>query len=183
MTSTEASTTDAATAGAETERVHDPVHRVSYAFRRDGENLWVDTWMEPGAHLPEHFHPTLTENWAAVDGVVRVKLDGNWRDLTPADGPVAVRPNMRHELKNPSDRTVHTRAEVIPAGNLQEFLIESARAAQDGLYNARNLPTGWRGATWIAQFALRFRHETVMTSPPPALQRVVLPVVARLARR
>jgi hypothetical protein len=37
-----------------------------------------------------------------------------------------------------------------------------------------------RGAGWIARFALRFRHETVMCSPPPAVQRVVLPLLARL---
>jgi hypothetical protein len=35
---------------------------------------------------------------------------------------------------------------------------------------------------WIAAFAQRFRDETVMTSPPPAVQRVVLPLMARFAR-
>jgi hypothetical protein len=35
-------------------------------------------------------------------------------------------------------------------------------------------------AGWIARFALRFGHETVMCSPPPAVQRVVLPLLARL---
>jgi hypothetical protein len=70
---------------------------------------------------------------------------------------------------------------VTPAGGLEEFLTESARAAREGLYNARNLPTGFRGATWLAEFALRFRDETVMTSPPPALQRLVLPLLARFA--
>jgi len=74
------------------------------------------------------------------------------------------------------------RTRVTPGGRLEEFLIESARAAREGLYNARNLPTSFRGATWVADFALRFQDETVMTSPPPALQRLVLPLVARLAR-
>jgi hypothetical protein len=75
------------------------------------------------------------------------------------------------------------RTRVTPAGRLEDFLTESARAARDGLYNARNMPTGFRGATWLADFALRFRDETVMTSPPPALQRLLLPPLARLARR
>ena len=70
-----------------------------------------------------------------------------------------------------------------PAGRLEEFLTESARAAREGLYNARNLPTGLRGAAWVSEFALRFRDETVMCSPPPAVQRVLLPVAARLTRR
>ncbi len=75
------------------------------------------------------------------------------------------------------------RTRVTPGGRLEEFLTESARAAREGLYNARNMPTSFRGATWLAEFALRFRDETVMTSPPPALQRIVLPPLARFARR
>jgi quercetin dioxygenase-like cupin family protein len=162
--------------------VHDPIHRASYAFRREGEHLWVYSWLEDGGHLPEHFHPSLEEHWETLEGSVRVKLDGTWRDLVPDDGPLVVARNARHELKNESGREARLRTKVIPAGNLEEFLTESARAAREGLYNARNLPTSWRGATWLAAFALRFRDETVMTSPPPAVQRVVLPLVARFAK-
>ena len=64
-------------------RIHDPIHRVSMSFERDGETLWVTTWLEHGGHLPEHFHPTLDERWEVLDGAARVKLDGRWRD---ADG-------------------------------------------------------------------------------------------------
>lgn len=165
-----------------TEKVHDPVHRSAYAFRRDGENLWVYTWLDDGGHLPEHFHPSLEEHWEVLEGAVGVKLDGSWRDLVPEDGPIPVRPNVRHELKNTSGAQAQLRAEVIPAGNLEHFLTESARAAREGLYNARNMPTSWRGAVWLADLAMRSRDETVMCSPPPAVQRVVLPLVARFAR-
>ncbi len=172
--------TEAATETAE--RVHDPIHHVSYSFEREGENLWVHTRLEDGGHLPEHFHPSLEERWETLEGSVRVKLDGTWRDLVPADGPLVVAPNVRHELKNESGSQARLRTEVLPAGRLEEFLTESARAARDGLYNARNLPTSWRGAVWIAEFAQRFADETVMTSPPPALQRLLLPLLARFAR-
>lgn len=163
--------------------VEDPIHRVSYSFRRDGSDLWVYTWLEHGGHLPEHYHPSLDERWETLEGSARVKLDGTWRDLAPADGPILVARNVRHELKNESGRLARMRTRVTPAGRLEEFLTESARAAREGLYNARNMPTGFRGAAWIAEFALRFRDETVMTSPPPALQRLVLPLLVRFARR
>jgi hypothetical protein len=39
-----------------------------------------------------------------------------------------------------------------------------------------------RAAIWLADFALRFRDETVMSSPPPAVQRLLVRLVARLAR-
>jgi mannose-6-phosphate isomerase-like protein (cupin superfamily) len=162
--------------------VEDPVHRVSYSFRHEGSDLWVYTWLEDGGHLPEHYHPSLEEHWETVEGSARVKLDGTWRDLVPADGPILVARNVRHELGNESGRLATLRTRVTPAGRLEEFLTESARAAREGLYNARNMPTGFRGATWLAEFALRFRDETVMTSPPAALQRLVLPLLARYAR-
>ena len=179
MTQTTDRTIDAHQAS---DKVHDPIHRSSYAFEREGDKLWVYTWLEDGGHLPEHFHPSLEERWETLEGKVRVKLDGTWRDLVPEDRPIVVAPNVRHELKNESGTDARLRTEVIPGGRLEEFLTESARAAREGLYNARNLPTSLRGAGWLARFALRFRDETVMTSPPPAVQRVALPMMAKLAR-
>jgi hypothetical protein len=164
------------------DRIHDPIHRASYSFRRDGGRLWVMTWLDHGGHLPEHFHPSLEEHWEALDGTVKVKLDGAWRDLVPDDGPILVAAGVRHELKNVSGRQAHLRAEVIPGGRLEEFLTESARGAREGLYDRRNMPTSLRGAVWIADLANRFKDETVMCSPPPAVQRVVVPLVARFAR-
>jgi quercetin dioxygenase-like cupin family protein len=165
------------------ERSYDPIHKASMAFEREGEGLWVTTWLEPGGHLPEHFHPTLTETWEVLDGTARVKLDGAWRELTAADGPVLVEPYVRHELRNTSAGTARLRCWVVPPGRLEEFLTESAQAARDGLYNEQNLPTGLRGAAWVSEFALRFRDETVMCSPPPAVQKLLLPLAARLTRR
>jgi len=161
-------------------RIEDPLHGVAYEFARDGDTLRVTSWLDDGGHLPEHFHPTLEEHWEVLDGVVRLKLDGTWRDLQPADGPVVVGRGVRHELRNMSGREAHLRTEVVPAGGLEEFLTEAARAGREGLYDRRGLPRSVRGAGWIARFALRFRHETVMCSPPPAVQRVVLPLLARL---
>jgi quercetin dioxygenase-like cupin family protein len=169
--------------GTASERTHDPIHRVSMAFEHEGDVLWVSTWLDPGGHLPEHFHPTLEERWEVLEGTARVKVDGTWHELAAADGPVLVARGVRHELRNTSSDQARLRTAVTPAGRLEEFLTESARAAREGLYNARNLPTSLRGAAWVSEFALRFRDETVMTSPPPALQRVVLPVAARLTRR
>ena len=164
------------------DRIRDPIHRSSYAFRRDGDSLWVYTWLEDGGHLPEHFHPTLEERWEVLEGLARVKLDGVWLDLVAEDGPLLVPAGVRHELKNDSGRTARMQTEVTPPGRLEEFLTESARGAREGLYNARNLPTSMRGARWIADLAQRFQDETVMCSPPPAVQRAVLPLVTRFAR-
>jgi mannose-6-phosphate isomerase-like protein (cupin superfamily) len=161
--------------------IHDPIHHVAHAFERDGENLWVHCWFEPEAHLPEHFHPTLEERWETVDGTIQLKLDGHWRWLTDQDGPVRVAPGVRHEVRNTGGQPVRARAQVLPAGQLEQFLTDAAQAARDGVFTAGGLPTNLRNAVWIAAFAQSHRHETVMTFPPPAVQRIVLPFLARLA--
>ena len=115
--------------GTITERIHDPIHHVSYSFRREGGSLWVSTWLEDGGHLPEHFHPSLEEHWEVLDGAVRVKLDGAWRDLVPAHGRVLVAPYVRHELANVSGRDVSRRS---PASLAAEDPDQLASATAQG---------------------------------------------------
>ena len=165
------------------QRTSDPLHRVSMSFERDGADLWVTTWLQDRGELPEHYHPTLDEYWEVLEGSACIKVDGRWRTVTPDDGVVDVPRYVRHELKNTSGREARLRTRVTPPGRLEAFLTESAWAAREGLYDERSMPRSWRGALWIAEFAHRFRDETVMTSPPPWLQRIVLPPLAALARR
>ena len=67
-----------------------------------------------------------------VKGTAEVKLDGTWRRLTAADGGVLVEPFARHALRNPNGSAARLRTWVTPPGRLEEFLTESARAAQRG---------------------------------------------------
>jgi hypothetical protein len=59
--------------------------------------------------------------------------------------------------------------------------LEERREMLDGTIHG-GFPTSLRNAAWVAAFAQHHRRETVMTSPPPALQRIVLPLLARFAR-
>jgi quercetin dioxygenase-like cupin family protein len=162
-----------------TEPVHDPVHRARHAFTPDGENMVVDTWLEPGGVLPPHLHPQQEEYWSVVEGEVEVLAGKEKRILRPADGEVPVMPGTKHGLKNLSGETVHARCRVIPALHLEEFLTESAAAAQDGLFTRGGIPRGLRGARWGARFLKRHRDETVMTFPPRFVQSAMIALFAR----
>ena len=74
-----------------------------------------------------------------VEGTAQMKLDGIWRDLEPEDGRVVVPRNVRHA--RPCGAPAY-RGD--PRRRLEEFLTESARAAREGLYNRRNMPTSLR---------------------------------------
>ena len=142
------------------------------------------TWLEPDGHLPEHFHPTLDERWEVLEGSGPREAR---RRLARADpggrSPSASRRASRTSCAAPATARPTCAPRSRRRDGSQEFLTESARAAREGLYNARSLPTSLHGAAWLSEFALRFRDETVMCSPPPALQRAILPVAARLTRR
>ena len=161
------------------QQTRDPVHGVRYAFERQGENLVVETWMEPGGGLPEHLHPTQTEHWSVVEGEVSFGLDGSKRVLTPADGVVVVEPGMKHSLSSTGKGEAHLHCLVLPAGKLEEFLTDSAAAARDGLFAKGGIPKSLKGARWAATFLQRHGDEVVMSFPPAFAQRAMIALLAR----
>jgi hypothetical protein len=64
----------------------------------------------------------------------------------------------------------------------REFLEEAAALARRGLYNRRGVPRGPRAALELFEFLDRHAENTVAFRPP-WLQRLLVPPLARLARR
>lgn len=161
------------------EPTRDPVHRARYAFERDGENLRVDCWLEPGGGLPEHLHPVQEEHWSVTEGEVLFGLDGTKRVIGPGDGVMVVKPGTRHSLASTGKAEAKLHCLVMPAGRLEEFLTESAKAAREGLFIKGGIPRSLEGARWAARFLQRHRDEVVMTFPPPLAQRAMIALLAR----
>lgn len=149
------------------------------SFERQGENLVVDVWLEPGGGLPPHLHPRQEERWSVVEGQAKVRLGKETKTVTPADGEIPVLPNTVHGIESASDADAHLRCEVVPALRLQEFLEESSAAARDGLFNARGMPKGLAGLRWAAGFLKKYEGETVFLSPPRPLQKLLIALFAR----
>lgn len=161
-----------------TEQLRDPVSRVRLSFQREGENLIVDLWLEPGGNLPAHFHPKQEERWSVAAGRAGVRLGDEALEVTPGDGEIVVAPSVVHGITSISDEEAHLRCQVVPALRLQEFLTESCRAAQEGYFTQRGLPRGRRGARWAARFLKRYRDETVFVKPPQFVQRALIALLA-----
>ncbi len=162
-----------------TEPTTDPIHGVSYAFEPRDENLYVETWMQPGAELPEHFHPIQTERWWVIDGSVRFQLGAVKREIGPDDGEMLVEPGVKHSLENTGADQVHLGCIVLPAGGLQDFLTDSAAAAREGLFMKGGIPKSLKGARWAANFLKQHRAETVMTFPPQFAQSAMIAIFSR----
>ena len=77
------------------------------------------------------------------------------------------------------------RADVRPPSSLQAFLEEVAELSQAGLISRSGLPR--RPAALVRAAAIAQRHRDMVTllfppMPPPLVQRVLFPPLARLAR-
>jgi len=162
-----------------TEPVRDPVHKARYSFEHQGENMVVECWIEPGGGLPEHLHPIQEERWSVVDGKIRFGLGDTKRVIGPEDGEMIVRPGTKHSLASVTGEDTHLRCLVLPAGHLQDFLEDSARAANEGLFMRGGIPRNLRGARWAASFLKQHQEETVMTFPPRFMQRAMIALLAR----
>ena len=66
---------------------------------------------------------------------------------------------------------------------MRSFFEESAALGRGGRFKAPGVPRGLGGLLAGAELLDRYRDIIVVTSPPPALQRIVNPVLARLERR
>ena len=162
-----------------TDPIYDPVHRVRYTFEPAGEDLIVDTWVEPGGGLPAHFHPSQEERWSVVDGEIRFQLGNTKRVLHPQDGEVIVRPGTKHALASTGGAEAHLRCHVIPARGLQAFLEDSAAAAREGLFMRGGIPRNLRGARWAANFLKQHREDVVLSFPPRFVQNAMVALLAR----
>jgi quercetin dioxygenase-like cupin family protein len=162
--------------------VYDPNRRLRYAFSRDGENLVVDIWAQPGADVPTHFHPSQEERWAILEGRVRFKVGGRKLVAGAGDELVAA-PGVKHSFKNIGDREARLRANVRPALELQAFLEDAAALARAGFYTRRGFPTSPRGAVRMAEFIERYRDLVVICWPPQVVQRLLLAPLTRFSGR
>ncbi len=162
-----------------TEPTSDPVHGSRYAFETRGEDLYVETWLEPGGGLPEHLHPSQLERWWVIEGSVVFQLGTNRRVIGPDDGEMVVEPGVKHSLQNTGTDEVHLACMVLPAGQLQAFLTDSAAAARDGMFMRGGVPKSLKGAQWAAGFLKQHRDEVVMSFPPQIAQRAMVALLAR----
>lgn len=157
---------------------HDPVHGVAYAFTTDGQNLIVDCWLEPGAKLPEHFHPIQEERWSVVEGRAKIQNGDVKRVDVPGDDEQIVQAGTKHSIEA-LDQPAHLRCLVLPALGLRDFLEDSCAAASEGLFLKGGIPRNLRGARWAATFLKRHREETVMSFPPRLVQSAMIALFAK----
>jgi quercetin dioxygenase-like cupin family protein len=161
--------------------VEDPVMRQRYRFSHEGDVLRLELWADPGARVPEHFHPQIEERFEVREGTFIFKVNGRKHPAGPGERLV-VEAGTRHAFENAGPSVGHFVAEVRPALDVQALFEESAALARAGMFMRPGVPKGLRGLLAAAELAERYHDIYRQTFPPQVLQRILLPPVARIAR-
>lgn len=164
------------------ETVGDPVLQQRYRFSRDGDSLIVEIEVDPGGAAPDHLHPSLTERWEVVEGEATFTVAGRKRRAAAGE-VLEVPPGMRHAFANRTSQLLRLRATVTPALDTEGFLRDGAALHRAGRLTRRGRPTSWGALRDAADFMARYRETIVLYGPalvpPPALQGLVVPLLAR----
>jgi mannose-6-phosphate isomerase-like protein (cupin superfamily) len=163
------------------ELLDDPLFRQRYRFSRSGDVLRIEIWTEPGGGvLAEHLHPKLEERWGVLEGEVTFRLNRKPR-RAGAGERLVVPAGVRHSFQNTGQGIANLVVEAEPALQLRESIEEGIRLAQSGKLTAGGKPRGLRGLIEAAAVAHRYRETVILSSPPPPLQRLLFPLLARFA--
>jgi len=103
-----------------TYEVYDPVSRQRVVFQDSGpEALVVDLFIEPGAFVREHVHPSQTETFIGVEGTFHLDVDGRRRTLGPGE-TITVPRRTKHGFRD-APEAAHMHVTVTPALRLEEY--------------------------------------------------------------
>lgn len=175
----------------EPEWIEDPALRQRFSFRRTtdpdgGEVLHIDTWVDPGGGVPPHVHPAMEERFNVIEGTASVLSGRKWADAGPGETAV-VPPGTRHAYRNRSSKPMHFVCEARPPSNLQGFLEDTAALGRAGKLTRRHAIPKGPGA-FLQGIVLAHHYRDMVELgfpplPPPAVQRLLFPPLARLGER
>jgi mannose-6-phosphate isomerase-like protein (cupin superfamily) len=153
---------------------------VESAEESGGARIVCDFAVEAGGFVPggEHVHDHCAEHFEVRSGQITFALDGEERTVSAGER-VTVAPGTWHRWWNAGEGEVQIRTRVEPAMRFEEAILVAWGLCADGHTNAAGVPAPLLGAL----LATRYRPELRYRKPPDALQRILFPPLAALARR
>jgi len=144
----------------------------------DGQLLRFSWRSVPGGVITEHIHPYQEERFIITEGEARFTLNGE--ELVARAGDTIVVPaGVRHSEGNSGPAEIQAIVELRPALRSKEFHEAVAGLAADGRTTPRGAP---RNPLQLGATFWHFRHESRVTSPPIALQNLMLPPLWAVAK-
>jgi quercetin dioxygenase-like cupin family protein len=152
---------------------------IESAEETGGSRTVADFAVEAGGFVPggEHVHDVCAEHLEVKAGRITFVLDGEARTLEAGEA-VSIMPGTWHRWWNAGEDEVQIRARVEPALRFEEAILVAWGLCSDGHTNSEGRPKPQLGAL----LATRYRRELRFRQPPDAVQRLLFPALAALAR-
>ena len=153
---------------------------VESAEESGGARIVSDFVVEEGGFVPggEHIHDNCDEHFEVRSGEITFLADGEERTLGPGE-QLTVHAGTWHRWWNPGREEVSLRTRVEPALDFESAIMVMWGLCADGHVDAEGRPSPLLGSL----LATRFRPEIRFRQPPAAVQRVLFPTLAFVARR
>ena len=144
----------------------------------NGELLQIDMFVRPGGFVAtEHVHPMQDERFVVKSGQIQLRIAGKEQQLRAGD-EVTVPKGTPHVWWNSGVEELNVVLEFRPSGRFDAFITSVFALAVMGRTNAKGIPSLLQAAVTMAEFS----DVIYATSPPLAVQKVLLPVLASLGR-
>ena len=169
---------------AEERFIENPVTGERYALVTSGASTggaYVEGkgFLPVGARPPGmHRHVNQDEQVTVLSGLIRARLGDDERDYGPGETFLLPR-GQWHDFWVVGDGPAETLARATPALGIELLLGTLAGLAKEGKTDTKGRPRPLQGAV-IGTF---YQEVAQFKTPPPAVQRVVLPVLAAIGRR
>lgn len=144
-----------------------------------GARIVVDFAVEASGFVPggEHVHDHFAEHFEVRAGQITFVLNGEERSLAAGE-QVTIVPGTWHRWSNAGAHGAQARVRIEPAMRFEEAILVAWGLCTDGHTNAEGRPSPLLGAL----LATRYRREIRFRQPPDAVQRLLFPPLATLAR-
>jgi mannose-6-phosphate isomerase-like protein (cupin superfamily) len=140
--------------------------------------LVAELHLEPGAAVVlEHLHPAIDERFEVLEGQLGWKLDGREGVAGPGDA-VDVPAGSWHDWWQVGDKRTVCRVTVTPGDRFLELIESLWGLAVDGKTDEAGKPNPLQ----LIAISQEFSDILVPRQPPPAVQKVLFPVLGALAK-
>jgi quercetin dioxygenase-like cupin family protein len=135
------------------------------------------TYGPEGSAPPKHFHPSQDEHFEVLAGKMRVRVDGDERDLTKGE-EIDIPRGAVHQMWNPSEEPARVKWETRPAGRTEEWF-----GAIDVLHRRGQVGrNGMPGPLAFAALLTEYRDVFRLAVKPEPVVRAGLALLAPLGR-
>lgn len=114
------------------------------------------TYGPAGKPPPRHFHPAQDEHFEVLSGTMRVRVDGEERDLSPGE-QLEIGRGSAHQMWNPGGEPARVRWRTAPAGRTEQWFRAIDALRREGRVGRNGMPGPLAFAVMLSEYRDVFR--------------------------